>query len=167
VQIVLGRQPAGDDDARMTIRLRPHRVLCSIGFEGEGYDDAFLANMSRVVDGQLRAPGGEDQVVRITGEADAICAPCPQRRGSGCVKQAVIDRIDARHGEILGLAPGDVTTWGDCLERARERVAPEALDHLCEGCRWLPRGMCKAALAALSDAEMQEGRPKAAPETTA
>jgi hypothetical protein len=133
----------------MTLRLRPHHVLCSIGFEGKGYDDAFTANMARIVLGQLRAPGGAEQPVLVTGDADAICAPCPKRRGLGCEAQAQIDALDARHGAALDLAPGDRLSWGECLERARTRVAPEELATLCAGCNWLPMGMCAEALRAL------------------
>ncbi|CTQ34212.1 hypothetical protein JAN5088_03005 [Jannaschia rubra] len=135
--------------SRMTLRLRPHHVLCSVGFEGVGYDDAFTANMSNLVRGQLRAPGGQDMNILISGHADAICAPCPKRRGLGCASQDRIDRFDADHAELLDLAPGQLLTWGECLEKVRENVVPDDLDRICRDCPWLPGGMCKAAVARL------------------
>lgn len=142
----------------MTVRLRRHHILCSVGFEGRGYDDAFTANMGHIVCGQLRAAGGEAVVVHITEIADSICAPCPRRLGLGCRDQDKIDALDAAHGAALDLRPGDRLTWGKCLERVRERVAPDDLDVLCRGCSWLSGGMCKAAVARLG-AETKQAAP--------
>ncbi|MEM9795828.1 MAG: DUF1284 domain-containing protein [Pseudomonadota bacterium] len=133
----------------MSLRLRPHHILCSIGYRGEGYNGAFEANMNRIVNGQLRGNDGSATTILITGQADAICAPCPRRVGMGCVDNEKIDRIDSDHGAILGVAPGDVLTWEECLDKVRARVRPKDLDHICRGCRWLALGHCKAAVARL------------------
>jgi hypothetical protein len=137
--------PASDSP----VRLRPHHVLCALGFEGRGYSDGFTANMAAIVDGRLRAPGGGATEIVITAAADAICAPCPKRRGAGCVEQPKIDALDARHGAALGLAPGDRLTWAEALDRVRARVRPGDLARLCAGCSWLAGGMCEDALARL------------------
>lgn len=129
--------------------LRPHHILCSLGFEGHGYSDGFTANMEAIVQGRLRAEAGDATEIRITGTADAICAPCPRRRGDGCEVQAAIDRLDRAHAEALQLAPGDHLTWQDAQDRVRAHVRPDDLDTLCAGCRWLPLGLCKAAVARL------------------
>lgn len=133
----------------MNVRLRPHHVLCSLGFAGKGYNDAFLANMAHIVTGQFRGPNGSDVQVVITGSADSICAPCPRRVGLGCEVQEAVDRLDRDHAAALAIAPGDTLTWGECVDKARTRVAPDDLDTLCAGCQWLPLGLCKAAVAAL------------------
>nr|WP_281494022.1 DUF1284 domain-containing protein [Jannaschia sp. S6380] len=146
----------------MTLRLRRHHILCSIGFEGVGYSDAFTANMGHIVHGQLRAADGEAVSIRITDTADSICAPCPKRRGLGCEGQDLIDRLDAAHGAALDVRPGDRLTWGACLDRVRARIVPGDLDRICEGCSWLEGGMCKRAVA-----KLLAGRKKAAPEGTA
>ena len=135
------------------IRYRPHHFLCSLGFEGKGYSDAFTANMNAIVMGRLRAEGGAATEIEVVGAADDICAPCPLRRGTGCAKQAKIDRLDAAHGRALGIAPGDRLTWGEALERVRAKVRPEDLQTICAGCEWLPLGICKTAVALLHEAE--------------
>ena len=43
-------------DGAPPIRFRPHHFLCSLGFEGKGYSEAFTANMTGIVMGRLRAP---------------------------------------------------------------------------------------------------------------
>jgi hypothetical protein len=139
------------DDQGADLTFRPHHFLCATGFAGHGYSDAFTANMGAIVDGRLRAPHGGAVRIAVTGEADAICAPCPDRRGAGCVKQAKIDALDARHAAALGLAPGDVVSWAEAQARIAARIAPGSLDTLCAGCAWLPLGLCKAAVARLRD----------------
>ncbi|MGB3555318.1 MAG: DUF1284 domain-containing protein [Jannaschia sp.] len=137
----------------MSIRLRPHHVLCSIGFDGNGFDAAFTANMSHIVRGQLGGFDGRKVKVQITAEADSLCAACPHRRGMGCDLDLDIRSFDARHGAALGLKAGDRLDWGDCLSRAARRIVPEDLDTLCAGCRWLKTGKCKQALADLIETE--------------
>ncbi|MFC2968344.1 DUF1284 domain-containing protein [Acidimangrovimonas pyrenivorans] len=124
-----------------------------LGFQGEGYSDGFTANMDGIVSGRLRAPGGAEVEIEVVGAADDICAPCPGRRGAGCVKQARIDALDAAHGAALGLAPGDRIRWGDALDRIRGRVMPGDLSTLCAGCQWLELGLCEAALSRLHGAD--------------
>lgn len=146
-----GPRDTGSDAPNLTFR--PHHFLCATGFAGHGYSDAFTANMARIVDGRLRASGGDAVRIAVTDAADAICGPCPERRGTGCVKQARIDALDRRHADALGLAPGDVLTWAEAQARIAERVRPESLDRLCAGCAWLPLGLCKAAVARLRGAD--------------
>jgi hypothetical protein len=141
------------------VALRPHHVLCAIGYQGLGYSDAFTANMSELVLGRLRGPQGDATPLVITGSADAICAPCPSRRGSGCEQQARIDRLDQAHAAALGLAPGDRLTWAEAQARVQARVRPGSLQQLCAGCAWLPLGLCETALARLHEKGDPEGSP--------
>lgn len=133
------------------IRLRPHHVLCSIGFQGRGYSHGFVENMSAIVDGILRAPNGDATLVDLTRDADELCGPCPRRTGSSCTCGDNIARLDARHAAALGITPGTRLSWGELRERAKASVVPDDLDWLCEGCQWLSLGLCKNALRALSE----------------
>ena len=139
----------------MTLRLRAHHVLCANGFRNSddfnemGFPDPMVANLSRIVRETLRAVDGERTRILITSTADAICAPCDRRIGTGCLLQDRIDRTDAGHAAALDLTPGLMLSWGECLDRIRARVVPADLDHLCVGCPWLPLGMCKDAIGRL------------------
>ncbi|RWR46487.1 DUF1284 domain-containing protein [Sinirhodobacter ferrireducens] len=130
------------------LRYRPHHFLCSLGFEGKGYSDAFTANMTAIVMGRLRAAAGAGVEIEVTAAADDICAPCPSRRGEGCDTAATIDRLDAAHARALGLTAGDRLSWGEALERMRALPA-DALTEICAPCQWLRYGMCRGALARL------------------
>jgi uncharacterized protein len=130
------------------IRFRPHHFLCALGFQGKGYSESFTANMAKIVD-RLRGPGGGDVVLQVTMQADAICAPCPHKRGMGCQKSTKISALDTRHAAALGLTHGDDLTWADAQARIRAQVAPGDLASLCAGCAWLELGVCEDALARL------------------
>ncbi|MCB2110705.1 MAG: DUF1284 domain-containing protein [Defluviimonas sp.] len=131
------------------LRYRPHHFLCSLGFEGKGYSDAFTANMDAIVMGRLRASGGDAIEIRVVGAADDICGPCPKRRGSLCTSQDRIKLLDRAHAAALGLQPRERLTWGAAKARIRAKVPPGSLKTLCAGCEWEPYGMCEAALARL------------------
>ncbi len=131
------------------ISFRPHHFLCALGFEGKGYSDAFTANMSRMVDGILRSPDGDETLLSVTFEADDICAPCPKRRGVGCESQGKIDTLDRDHAAALKLSPEQTLSWAEAKERIVANVRPDDLDRLCSGCSWLDGGMCKSALTRL------------------
>ncbi|MCC0046242.1 MAG: DUF1284 domain-containing protein [Defluviimonas sp.] len=128
------------------VRYRPHHFLCSLGFEGKGYSEAFTANMTAIVMGRLRAAGGEATVIEVTGAADDICAPCPKRRGNLCTSQDKIKVLDRAHAAALDLTPRERLTWGEARARIRAKVPPGSLRTLCAGCEWEPYGMCEAAL---------------------
>ncbi|KEP69275.1 hypothetical protein DL1_05145 [Thioclava dalianensis] len=130
------------------LRYRTHHFLCSLGFEGKGYSDAFTANMHALVVGRLRAPEGASLEIEVVGAADDICAPCPKRHGAGCSSQSKIDRLDAAHAQALQIAPGDVLRWGDALARMRE-LPDDIHERICEDCSWREAGMCAASLARL------------------
>jgi uncharacterized protein len=134
---------------RPLVRYRPHHFLCSLGFEGKGYSDAFTANMTAIVMGQLRQPSGDETVITVTEAVDDICMPCPKRRGQLCATQSSIDKLDAAHATALNLVPGETLTWGEAQRRIRAAVPPGSLKTLCAGCEWEPYGMCEAALARL------------------
>ena len=139
----------------MTLRLRPHHLLCALGYRGAGYSDAFTANMTALVTDGLHAPGGGATQIELAAGLDAICAPCPSNLGTGCAKQAQIEALDAAHAAALGVQAGDSLTWEAAQARIKARVRPGDLARLCVGCQWLALGYCEAALARLhgGDAE--------------
>lgn len=142
------------------VRFRPHHFLCALGYEGRGYSPAFTANMTAIVLGLLRAPGGEAVVIEVTGGFDDLCAPCPKNLGQACETQAKIDRLDGAHAAALGLKPGDQLSWGEAQARIRAAVPPGSLKTLCAGCQWAPLGLCEAALTRLHEKKgAAEGQP--------
>jgi hypothetical protein len=145
------------------LRYRPHHFLCSLGFEGKGYSDAFTRNMTAIVMGRLRAAEGDATEIAVIDSLDDICTPCPKKRGAACASQDQIARLDQAHASALALEPGQILTWAEAKDRIRQNVAPGALKTLCAGCQWEPFGMCARAVQALSaDGPAQQAVPGAA-----
>ena len=125
--------------------LRPHHVLCAIGWQGRGYSPEFTENMNAIVWGRLRRNPLTEVI--FTGTADSICAPCPWRRGLGCEAAERITGLDARHAAALGIRPGQRMNWAEARGRAASRVRPADLQRICNGCQWI--ALCQPALARL------------------
>lgn len=87
----------------MTIRMRPHHLLCLLTYVGKGYSGAFIANMNKLVH---RLRPGKDVVV--VSDPDDICAPLPEPHQIGkphCTGKSVgeRDRLAANDiGRFLG-----------------------------------------------------------------
>ncbi|MFP3361855.1 DUF1284 domain-containing protein, partial [Planococcus sp. SIMBA_143] len=54
----------------------------------------------------------------------------------------------------LGLKPGEVYMKSELINTTAQKVKPEDLDHLCEGCSWLEYGVCKDGIEALRKKEL-------------
>src|SRR4051794_14584578 len=67
---VLNLQPARHRWTAMTVRLRPHHLLCLLTYVGEGYSPDFVDNLDYVSRKLLQ---GED--VLLVDGPDDICAP--------------------------------------------------------------------------------------------
>jgi soluble lytic murein transglycosylase-like protein len=128
------------------VRFRPHHFLCTVGFEGKGYSEEFVANYMKIARGLRETPAGDETPISVVSGADSICAPCPNRRGDACETEEKISALDLAHARILGIKSGDRITWGEAKERIRNRMTLEKFRSACEPCSWLRSGMCERAL---------------------
>lgn len=118
-----------------TVALRPHHGLCAQFFEGKGYSEGFVENMTAV----LETLGGDpSRPVRLCCEADVICACCPHNRQGCCESgQKVLD-YDAEVLRLCSLREGDTLSWREYCARVEERVIrPGRLRQVCRDCEWL------------------------------
>lgn len=134
-----------------SLRFRPHHFLCTIGFEGKGYSDEFVAGYQKIADRLRGTPEGDDTIIEVTPHTDSICDPCPNKRDLLCTTQEKITKLDQAHAEILGLKAGDRLTWGEAKERIRVRMTKENFDRACAPCSWKEAGMCEKALNRLKE----------------
>ena len=114
------------------MKLRPHHLLCLPNFIGEGYDDAFCANMA-ACKRKLAAEG----VFELTAGADELCAACPHRRGEDCDAREKVARYDAAAVRLLGLEPGQRYDAAALFARVRAEIfTPGRLAEICPDCEW-------------------------------
>lgn len=141
----------------MTIRLRPHHLLCVLTYVGRGYDARFVSNFDGVV---ARLSAGED--ILVVDGPDDICRPLLVSAASvadadasadvgadaganappHCLCASVVLR-DAQAaldvGELLGidLPPGATLRFdGPFLARLRAAFAAGTIRRACAGCQW-------------------------------
>lgn len=98
------------------IKLRPHHLLCLIGWEGHGYDQAFTDNFNRIAaavktgdsipifagknENRYTVPGFS---VRLVAGNDDICACCPKVETADCREESPA-AIDERLLKRLGIS---------------------------------------------------------------
>jgi hypothetical protein len=132
-----------------TIRFRPHHFLCTVGFEGKGYSEAFVENYGRIADELRGTPASDGIEIEVVAGTDSICEPCPNRRGSLCETETKIRSLDDAHAKVLGIHAGDRLTWGEAKAKIRKNMTIEKFHAACAPCAWLKAGMCEKALTKL------------------
>jgi hypothetical protein len=121
----------------MTVRLRPHHLLCVLTYRGAGYSPAFCANFDRIA---ARIADRED--IEICAGPDDVCAPLLSTEASHCLNESVQDRdIEAANSisELLGrsVATGiRLELDAAILERCRHAFAGDTIRAACMGCEW-------------------------------
>lgn len=118
------------------MKLRAHHLLCLLNFVGEGYSDAFTANMAA-----CRRELEAEDVFALCEGTDEICAACPHRRGARCDAEEKVLRYDAALSRLLGLRAGERYAASALRERIRTEVfAARRLREICGDCEWY--GLC-------------------------
>lgn len=125
----------------MTIRLRPHHLLCLLTYAGRGYTPAFVENLDAVT---ARLAAGE--AIEIVAGPDDICAPVRDDPEHHCHDQS-IRRRDRLAGievsKLLGLplvAGRHLVLTPERLRLLRAAFAGGRIRAACTACSW--RGLC-------------------------
>jgi uncharacterized protein len=121
----------------MTVRLRPHHLLCLLTYAGKGYSSAFVANYDLI---SKRLSGGED--ILVVDEPDDICAPLLNDDEPHCWRKSVRDRDKQAAqdiGRLLNLSVSEgsrLMLEPALIERMRARFAHGETRSACTGCEW-------------------------------
>ncbi|OAT85082.1 [Fe-S]-binding protein [Bacillus sp. MKU004] len=134
-------------------KLRGHHLLCTHGFRGMGYSEGFVKVMSDITD-DIRDEDSDFQVQVLQGFDDA-CQACPHRGRTACEKSedsnGHVLSMDGKVISHLGLTAGETYMKSDLVHLTVEKVNPDDLDYLCEGCSWLEYGVCKEGIRELKE----------------
>ena len=122
----------------MTVRLRPHHLLCVLTYVGRGYSPAFTANMTAVAE---RLGAGED--IELVAGPDDICAPLLADPDPHCHRASVMERDRAAARDLspllgLGVRTGTHLVLDDeVIGRLRAAFASGTTRSACAGCEWV------------------------------
>jgi len=121
----------------MTVRLRPHHLLCVLTFSGKGYTHAFSVNFDSIA---KRLDQGE--AVMIVAGPDDICAPLLSCVDAHYRRESVAKRDEhamrsvsealswpIRIGEQTQLSP-------QVIKGLREAFSSGRIRGACFGCQW-------------------------------
>ena len=81
----------------MKLVLRGHHLLCLKGFQGFGYNEDFVENMTKV--NSLRKL--DSTTVTLTNHADDLCTHCPNLKDNLCKDNAHNEIIRKMDDEVL------------------------------------------------------------------
>jgi len=121
----------------VTIRLRPHHLLCMLTYVGKGYTDAFCTNFDAIT---ARLGAGEE--ILVVAGPDDVCAPVETLAGHHCHEANIVDRdraAAASVAELLGLPAGDgarLTLNAERLAALRSAFQARTIRAACADCEW-------------------------------
>lgn len=133
------------------IYLRPHHLLCTQGYSGKGYNDAFTEGMTRIVE-QLRH--GEDDEVTIVYHCDMICENCPEKLGFDlCEDQDKVKRYDNAVISNFNIEQKRYH-YREIIQEIDSKMTPELFESICGDCCWYPISACRERIA-LADQKLK------------
>lgn len=119
----------------MTIRLRPHHLLCLQTYAGKGYTPAFTANYDLIA---ARLSNGED--IEIVEGPDDICTPLLTEPDPHCWRDSVTQRDHQAAANLQPLLTAStgakLTLTAPFLEKMRTSFQAGTLRPACTGCEW-------------------------------
>lgn len=119
----------------MTIRLRPHHLLCLQTYAGKGYTPAFTANYDLIA---ARLSSGED--IEIVEGPDDICTPLLTEPDPHCWRDSVTQRDHQAAANLQPLLQANtgstITLTAPLLEKMRASFQAGTLRPACTGCEW-------------------------------
>lgn len=122
------------------MKLRPHHLLCTQGYSGKGYSNAFVANMT-VITSRLR--GEENVEFDLVFSTDDLCEKCPKMLGPDlCKDQDQVKGFDSKVVSYFGLEERRYR-YRDIVREINEKITREILEDICGGCGWYPVSACR------------------------
>ena len=122
----------------MTIRVRPHHLLCMLTFVGKGYTPAFIENFEEIA---RRIAAGNEKVEVVEGPDD-ICSAYLTDKNCHCHNASVAERDRLAKEALANLLqqpvqPGQaVLLTSDTLHKMRTAFVAGTIRTACNGCQW-------------------------------
>ena len=118
----------------MKIKLRGHHLLCLQGFQGYGYSEDFVSNMTKI--NKLRK--SNNTIITLTNEHDDICASCPNLTNNICENEKQNDLIKKMDEEVLSKL--DINKEYNALDLFNEVSlifnTEKSIENICVECKW-------------------------------
>lgn len=118
----------------MKLILRGHHLLCLKGFQGYGYDENFIKNMTNI-NNEIKLNTTE---IMLANSADDICNSCPNLKNGLCENETHEKKIVEMDNEVLKKL--DISKKYNAIELF-EKIddifnTKESVSKICFNCIW-------------------------------
>ncbi|SHH15297.1 DUF1284 domain-containing protein [Tepidibacter thalassicus] len=128
----------------MNLILRAHHLLCIQGYQGKGYNDEFVNNMTKITN---TLKNNINTKIKIISKTDFICSKCPNNIGNGlCKSEIKVNSLDTKTIKLLELKENKTYTYKEILNTIKEKLTLEKFEYICKNCEWFKYGYCKKGL---------------------
>ena len=122
------------------IKLRPHHLLCTQGFNGKGYSADFVENMTAITS---RLRSDFDVMVEIVFSTDDICSRCPHMLGENlCQSNEKVNRFDAKVIAYFGIEEKGYI-YKEIVHEIHTKMTQTIMDDICGECNWYAVSDCQ------------------------
>lgn len=116
------------------MELRGHHLLCILGFQGYGYSEDFVLNMTRI--NELRKT--DKTTIKLINSSDDICSACPNLKNDLCENKMQNETIVKMDEEVL--SEFDINKEYNAIDLFNEVILKfntlKSVENICNDCKW-------------------------------
>lgn len=113
-------------------QIRPHHGMCLAFFQGKGYSEEFVKNMTEIKERLSKNP-----LVELTENTDQICKSCPNNQNGICKTAEKVADYDRGVLEACGLQTGTQVRWEEFEKLVDDRILQAGRrEEICGDCQW-------------------------------
>ncbi len=123
------------------LKIRAHHLLCTMLFEGKGYNGEFTSSLSKIAY-QLQ---NENLEICVISTYDDICTDCPNKNDVDeeyCLN-ARVSKKDKGVLNLLKLCEGQAIKYYDAIALISQRISESDFEESCKNCIWYKNNVCK------------------------
>jgi hypothetical protein len=120
------------------MKLRGHHLLCLQGFQGYGYNEAFVDHLTQLT---TRLRQNPSTTVELTEGMDSVCLACPRNVDAVCrddpTSDQAISRMDIEVLNAIEQSAGSQASYAELINAANQVFPSQAkADKVCGDCGW-------------------------------
>jgi len=119
------------------MKLRGHHLLCILGFQGYGYSEDFVLNMSRINE----LIKSKKTTIKLINSPDDICSACPNLKNGVCEDEIQNEIIVKMDDEVL--SEFNINQEYNSTDLFNEVILKfntlKSVQNICNDCKWVEK----------------------------
>lgn len=128
-------------------KIRPHHLLCMLGYRGLGYNKKFALNMKNIISDLRTNPSIK---IIVLAQADDFCTACPHNKEGNCVQKPDsgenVQNLDLQYLKLLQIQLGDPLSINNVWSIISSSISLKNMENICNNCDWWSYGYCREGL---------------------